>query len=143
MSAARYRFNEIMSLLVVSGADISLRDNHGSTARDRAIQHGELEAWNRAFEPAALDQARNTMSKLLLEERILPMMIASTLITCDNELQTSGARTDGVALRNQDTTGEAVDVYLRPHNVLHYQYLRRVLSFLDPYGVVEPADEDV
>ena len=66
MIAAQFGYVECISLLFVSGVNLSLRDDDGRTAKDYAIVQGIVETWNRAFEPPALEKARNTFTKLLL-----------------------------------------------------------------------------
>ena len=77
----------VISILIIEGAGVSLRDNSGETAQDKAAYYGNIDKYDYALTPRVLAAAKLRFGRSLLEETIIPAM--AVVDSCYEELNTN------------------------------------------------------
>ena len=128
--ATMNRHSEVMSMLIIEGADIHCKDHLGNTALDIAASkvriRNPLRTYKKAFSNTSLAAAKLRFARSLVDNTIIPTMAAVNTRTCFGE----------------DRSPSPVDVLLDAALFLKPELGALVFSFLDRHGFVEAADDE-
>ena len=143
---------EVLSVLVIEGIDVGRADDDNLTARElvafEGLDTGLLAAYEAAFSSASLTAAKLRFGRTLLEETIIPAMIAVNGSTSflthpsegDDETELIGGSSELAKPTTTCSSGD-VDVVdgsvdLRADIFWHLEVVERVFGFLDRHGLV-------